>query len=37
MLRRFLKILPISTHFDVNIFVVVVVVVVVEIKLNKQK
>ena len=30
VLRRFLRILPISTHFHVNIFIVVV-----EIKLNK--
>ena len=37
MLRRFLRILPISTHFHVDIFIVVVVVdlVVVEIELNK--
>ena len=39
MLRRFLRILPISTHFHVDIFIVVVVVVVdlvvVEIKLNE--
>ena len=32
VLGRFLRILPISTHFRVNIFIVVVVVV--EIKLN---
>ena len=35
VLRRFLRILPISTHFHVNIFIVVVVVV--EIKLKKCK
>ena len=31
--RRFLRILPISTHYHVNIFIVVVVV---EIKLNRK-
>ena len=35
MLQRFLRILPNSSHFHVNIFIVVVVVVV-EIKLNKM-
>ena len=38
VLRRFLRILPISTHFHVDIFIVVVVIlvdVVVEIELNK--
>lgn len=33
VLRRFLRILPISTHYHVNIFIVVVVV---EIKLNRK-
>ena len=33
VLQRFLRILPISTHFHVNIFIVLVVV---EIKLNKE-
>ena len=36
VLRRFLRILPISTHFHVDIFIVVVVdIIVVEIELNK--
>ena len=35
MVLRHLSVLPISTHFHVNIFIVVVVVVV-EIKLNKE-